>query len=100
MNEVKIIESLARHPNIVRYYKTFIEGKLCYKMLLFTELLTAASHPADQNLYIVMELVEGASLQDHFNSLTEKNLSMEESRIWRIFVQLSLGMRYLHKDKV
>ena len=54
----------------------------------------------DQNLYIVMELVEGASLQDHFNSLTEKKQTMDEPRIWRIFVQLSLGMRYLHKDKV
>lgn len=74
LNEVKIIESQLRHPNIVRYQKSFCE---------------------DGYLYIVMEMVEGASLQEHFNALTEKHETMAESRIWNIFIQMARGLRYV-----
>ncbi len=47
-----------------------------------------------------MEMVEGASLQDHFTSLVEKRETMEEARIWKIFVQICVALRYIHKDKV
>ena len=47
-----------------------------------------------------MELVEGASLQDHFNSMIEKKEKFDEPRIWRIFIQICMGLRYIHKEKV
>lgn len=78
LNEVKIIESQLRHPNIVRYQKSFCE---------------------EGCLFIVMEMVEGASLQEHFNALTEKKEKMVEDRIWNIFIQMARGLRYIHKDK-
>jgi serine/threonine protein kinase len=43
---------------------------------------------SDDKLYIVMELIEGAPLADHFNSLKEKKLQFEERRIWNIFLQV------------
>ena len=42
----------------------------------------------DERLYIVMELIEGATLADHFNSLKEKKTRFEEHRIWNIFLQV------------
>uniref|UniRef100_A0A8P4GHX8 NIMA-related kinase 10 n=1 Tax=Dicentrarchus labrax TaxID=13489 RepID=A0A8P4GHX8_DICLA len=66
------------HPNIVKYYKTFLEG---------------------DKLYIVMELIEGVPLADHFNSLKEKQQQFTEDRIWNIFIQMCLALRYLHKEK-
>jgi len=75
--EVKILSTL-QHPNIIRYYESFQQGKA---------------------LYIVMELVEGATLLDHLNSLTEKGQTMPQPRIWSIFTQMCLALRYIHKEK-
>ncbi|XP_067417724.1 serine/threonine-protein kinase Nek10 isoform X4 [Emydura macquarii macquarii] len=66
------------HPNVVRYYRTFLEN---------------------DRLYIVMELIEGAPLGEHFHSLKEKQQQFTEERIWNIFIQLCLALRYLHKEK-
>lgn len=65
--QVKIIEGKLRHPNVVRYYSSFA---------------------VESSLYIVMEMIEGASLQDHFNALLERKGHLEEDRIWHIFVQV------------
>ncbi|XP_062606120.1 serine/threonine-protein kinase Nek10-like isoform X2 [Saccostrea cucullata] len=78
INEIAIIRKQMKHPNIVRYYKTFVQ---------------------EEKLYIVMELIEGAPLGEHFNSLKEKNMKFPEDRIWNIFMQLVLALRYLHKEK-
>ncbi|XP_061633468.1 serine/threonine-protein kinase Nek10-like isoform X2 [Phyllopteryx taeniolatus] len=65
-------------PNIVKYYKTFLE---------------------DDKLYIVMELIEGVPLLERCNSLKEKQQSFIEERIWNIFILMCQALRYLHKDK-
>ncbi|CAG6013929.1 unnamed protein product [Menidia menidia] len=82
ISELTIIREQARssmtHPNIVRYYKTFLEG---------------------EKLYVVMELIEGVPLAEHFNSLKEKQQRFTEDRIWKIFIQMCLALRYLHKEK-
>ncbi|XP_029645944.1 serine/threonine-protein kinase Nek10 isoform X4 [Octopus sinensis] len=78
ISELNIIREQLRHQNIVRYYKTFQLG---------------------QKLYIVMELIDGAPLKEHFNSLKEKRCLFEESRIWNILIQMLLALRYLHKEK-
>ncbi|XP_029958129.1 serine/threonine-protein kinase Nek10 [Salarias fasciatus] len=78
ISELTIIKEQMMHPNIVKYYKTFLEG---------------------DKLYIVMELIEGVPLADHFHSLKEKQQQFTEERIWNIFVQMCLALRYLHKEK-
>ena len=54
---------------------------------------------AGEHLYIVMELLEGAPLSDHVSSLTERGSRFSEGRLWKLFVQLVLALRYLHKEK-
>ncbi|XP_063778325.1 serine/threonine-protein kinase Nek10 isoform X3 [Pseudophryne corroboree] len=78
MFELTIIREQLCHPNIVRYCRTFLEN---------------------DKLYIVMELIEGASLGEHFKSLKEKKQQFTEERLWNIFIQLCLALRYLHKEK-
>ncbi|KFP45677.1 Serine/threonine-protein kinase Nek10, partial [Chlamydotis macqueenii] len=78
VSELTIIKEQLYHPNVVRYYKTFLEN---------------------DRLYIVMELIEGVPLGEHFYSLKEKKQQFAEERIWRIFIQLCLALRYLHKEK-
>ncbi len=53
----------------------------------------------DDKLYIRMELIAGSSLQDHLSLIKETNQKMSEENIWRIFIQLILALRYLHKEK-
>ncbi|XP_058409977.1 serine/threonine-protein kinase Nek10 isoform X2 [Diceros bicornis minor] len=78
VSELTIIKEQLYHPNVVRYYKTFLEN---------------------DRLYIVMELIEGAPLGEHFSSLKEKQHHFSEERLWKIFIQLCLALRYLHKEK-
>lgn len=46
-----------------------------------------------------MELIDGAPLGEHFSSLKEKKEGFTEPRVWKIFIQIVLALRYLHKDK-
>ncbi|CAN2389740.1 protein serine/threonine kinase activity [Pristimantis euphronides] len=78
VSELTIIREQLCHPNIVRYYRTFLEN---------------------DKLYIVMELIEGAPLGEHLKSLKEKKQQFTEERLWHIFIQLCLALRYLHKEK-
>ncbi|XP_016319803.1 serine/threonine-protein kinase Nek10 [Sinocyclocheilus anshuiensis] len=78
VSEMTIIKEQMSHPNIVKYFKTFLEA---------------------DKLYIVMELIEGAPLAEHFSSLKEKRQTFTEERIWNIFIQICLALRYLHKEK-
>ncbi len=90
------------HPNIVKYYKTFLEGEDYYFLLAllarsYCKLYNRNSTQKTINtpfilgdkLYIVMELIEGVPLAEHFNSLKEKQQQFTEDRIWNIFIQVT-----------
>ena len=66
------------HPNIIKYYTSFADR---------------------QNVYIVMELLDGYSLADYILSQSEKKHRVKESVIWSIFVQLCASLRHLHVEK-
>lgn len=78
VNEVSIIRNNLKHPNIVKYLKTFKEN---------------------DSLYIVMELIDGTPLSQHFVTLKEKNEQWSEDKIWNLFIQIVLALKYLHKEK-
>ena len=48
------------------------------KVLLFVE----------EKLYIVMELIEGVPLGEHFAFLKEKGEKFSEDRVWKVFIQV------------
>jgi serine/threonine protein kinase len=50
-------------------------------------------------IYIVMELLDGHSLADFIISQSEKKQKVKEEVIWRILIQLTASLRYLHVDK-
>ena len=78
VNEVTIIRKNLRHPNIVRYIKTFKENDC---------------------LYIVMELIDGEPLSQHVRLLKERKDNWPEEKIWNLFIQIVLALKYLHKEK-
>lgn len=78
VNEVTIIRNNLKHPNIVRYMKTFKEN---------------------DSLFIVMELIDGAPLSQHVRTLKEKQEHWTEEKIWNLFIQIVLALKYLHKEK-
>jgi NIMA (never in mitosis gene a)-related kinase 10 len=75
--EVAILKEL-NHPNIIKYFNSFADS---------------------QNVYIIMEFLEGYSLADFILSQSEKKQRVLESTIWSIFVQLCAALRYLHVQK-
>ena len=60
--EVSILKDLD-HPNITRYYTSFANG---------------------QNIYIVMELLDGVSLADYICTQFEKKHRIKEEVVWNI----------------
>lgn len=90
------------HPNIVKYYKTFLEGEEKSVPLMpsrkMTETLKKSCISGDK-LYIVMELIEGVPLAEHFNSLKEKQQLFTEDRIWSLFIQVIDGVSFFPLDQ-
>lgn len=82
-----------KHPNVVKYYKTFLEGDYDFLLCPFLLLpvgrpqIFRVSDPGDR-LYVVMELIEGEPLAEHLASLREKQQRFTEERIWNIFIQV------------
>ena len=50
---------------------------------------------AEDKLYVIMELVEGAPLGEHFNSLIEKKACFGEERLWHIFIQVGIARCFM-----
>lgn len=80
--------------------------------------LTCISLTVDAKLYILMDLIDGAPLKEHINSVREKKQNFSESRIWNVLIQvwphlilpehhlrmslrfqMIMALRYLHKEK-
>ncbi|UJR35895.1 hypothetical protein I4U23_028638 [Adineta vaga] len=78
INEINIIREKLHHRNIVSYFQSFTENG---------------------NIYVKMELIVGSSLQEYLTLMKQTNQNMSEDNIWRVFIQLMLALRYLHKEK-
>ena len=88
-NEAKILSSLDSEY-VVKYYESFIE---------------------DNNLNIIMEYCEGGDLSTYMKQYKAKILSnksynsfssliLPENLIWKMFIQISLGLYHIHKKKI
>ena len=83
LNEVRILQQLGEHPNIVK----------CYKILEYEE-------GNKKYLYFIMEYMNNADL-DSFN---EGNHSFKtlipEEKLWEIFYKCLSGLNYIHEKGI
>jgi NIMA (never in mitosis gene a)-related kinase len=79
INEVTILSKM-NSPFVVRYYDSFID---------------------QDSLHIVMEYCNRGDLQSLLKKAKEKNMSsLKENVTWNIFLQIVLGLHYLHNQKI
>ena len=77
-NESLILSKLS-FKYVVKYYDSFIE---------------------DDCLNIIMEYCEEGDLGTFINNLIQNNNSLSEQQIWHFFIQISLGLAYIHSNKI
>ncbi|KAF2069935.1 hypothetical protein CYY_008744 [Polysphondylium violaceum] len=82
LKEVKALETLTKHRNIINYKHSWLEY----------------DQPADFGpkipcLYILMEYANNGNLQDF---MMEKGGMLSENEIWSFFIDLCHGLGYLH----
>ena len=80
LNEVRILASI-KSPFIISYKEAFIEE-------------------SDKSLCIVMEYADDGDLYQKICQYKKMNLYMEESDIWRVFIQMVKGLKILHDLKI
>lgn len=76
INEVKILASLDS-PYIVKYFDSFIENK---------------------TLHIIMEFCDKGDLSQAIRSQMGRLIT--ENKIWKYFIQMCLGLEYIHGRKI
>ena len=80
LNEVRILASI-KSPFIISYKEAFIEE-------------------SDKSLCIVMEYADDGDLYQKICQCKKMNLLMEESDIWRVFIQMVKGLKILHDLRI
>lgn len=75
--EVKLLESL-HHPNTINYYTSFKENN---------------------NYYIIIEYMNGKTLETVIEENIKNNIFLEEKKIWELLIQCLNGIFYLHINK-
>ena len=80
LNEVRILASI-KSPFIISYKEAFIEE-------------------SDKSLCIIMEYADDGDLYQKICQYKKMNLFMEESDIWRVFIQMVKGLKILHDLKI
>jgi len=76
LNEAKILSSL-ENPFVVKYFESFIEKN---------------------HLNIVMEYCEGGDLTNYIRGQLGRPLP--ENKIWKFFIQMCVGLKYIHSKKI
>lgn len=83
IREVKALEVLQKHPNIINYQHSWLE-----------QASVADFGPTIPCLFILMEYANGGSLADLIWG--KKKRSLSEQEIWSYFVDICRGLNHLH----
>jgi NIMA (never in mitosis gene a)-related kinase len=78
MNESRLLSSIDSHF-IVKYYDSFVDNN---------------------NLNIVMEYCDSGDLSKYLNINMNIVKHLTEEKIWKNFIEISLGISYLHSKKI
>ena len=74
--EIKLIKNL-QHPHVITYFTSFSENG---------------------NLYIIIEYINGSSLDDLIAENIKNHTHIEEKKVWDLLVQSLSGLLYLHDE--
>ena len=77
MKEIKLLENL-HHPHVITYFNSFVENN---------------------NFYIIIEYINGGSLEDLLIENIKQEKIISEKKIWDLLVQSLSGLSYLHDKK-
>jgi len=80
LNEVRILASI-EHENVIGYKEAFFDE-------------------SSSTLCIVMEYADGGDLQSKINKAKQDGYFVEEDEIWKIFIDMVMGLNALHKGKI
>ena len=78
-NEALILSKLSC-KYIVKYYDSFVDS--------------------DNNLNIIMEYCDSGDLNSFICNLKKENKYLTEKEIWHFFIQISLGLAYIHSKNI
>ena len=78
-NEALILSKLSC-KYIVKYYNSFVDS--------------------ENNLNIIMEYCDSGDLNSFINNLKKENKYLTEEEIWFFFIQISLGLAYIHSKNI
>ena len=79
LNETEFLSELTRssnQPNILKYYKHFVEGDY---------------------LYIIIEFIENGDMESFIEAHQHVGQHIPEEELWNIFLQCMKGLAYVHK---
>ena len=83
LNEVRILEKLGEHPNIVK----------CYKILEYKE-------GNKKYLFFIMEFMNNADLDSFNEGNSIFKILIPEEKLWEIFYKCLSGLNYIHKKGI
>lgn len=89
MKEVKALERLASHANIVAYKHSWLEMDRANELCPFVPYL-----------YILMSFCDAGSLEDMIWSPTRTAAVLPEATVWALFIDIAQGLQHLHRNFV
>ena len=75
--EIRLLKDL-NHPHVIKYFTSFIEN---------------------ENFYIVIEYINGGSLENLYKQVSSEGKLIREKMIWDYLIQTLSGLVYLHENK-
>jgi len=78
LREVKMLDEVCDHENIISYLDSFLE---------------------DQSLYIVLEWAHAGDLKRQIRKAQDKGARFDEILIWKIFTQIADALRHMHSKR-
>lgn len=85
MREVKALERLAAHPNIVSYKHSWLEMNRANELCPYVPFL-----------YILMSFCDSGSLEDLL--FTDPTTVIPDSTVWPLFLDVTQGLQHLHRN--
>lgn len=92
--EVEVMRRLKGRAGVVQYYDSNAVRKKSHPNALSTETLDLEFNSSEFEVLLLMELCPNGSLLDYMNE--RLNTRLQESEIWRILYDISIGVAQMH----